>query len=328
MAVIIVAAAAWGQSVSTGSATSRGASVWTTTGNAQSSTENVYCGPGDMPSFGLSDGPATLPAACVYTGNSTGPATVKTICPSGQTQSITMPSPGLACDYSTIQAAVTASAGNPGIWYLIKATSTGLSSGTQNVYAECVAWPSGTGGSSSTWDWFTTDLYASLPPSGSRVNPGYVGTASLSGYPSYTPPASGVYMPKIRCGTTNTSTFALDASTSYKRFIGLEVTSLSGVAIQNSLFAMPLNGTFGSDHIIVDRSLIHGGDSPTWTNEAASVQRGVRMAGTYLAVVDSWVGRHCVFREPALELARNRTPSPGAPEPLPVRRGHTSSTTI
>src|SRR5581483_7412006 len=43
------------------------------------SAENRYCGPGDTPSFGTSDGPAALPTSCIYTDMAGTPAPGSTV---------------------------------------------------------------------------------------------------------------------------------------------------------------------------------------------------------------------------------------------------------
>src|SRR2546430_17691621 len=41
---------------------------------AHAQPDNRYCGPGDKPQFGTTDGPATLPQSCFYTAMSATPS--------------------------------------------------------------------------------------------------------------------------------------------------------------------------------------------------------------------------------------------------------------
>jgi len=70
---------------------------------------------------------------------------------------------------------------------------------------------------------------------------------------------------------------------SYWRFVGIEVTNTAGIRVSNKLVDFS-----GGNHMILDRSIIHGQDDPTF-NQTSEVQGGVNFNGSYLAVIDSWV---------------------------------------
>jgi hypothetical protein len=264
-----------------------------------------------MPSFGLSDGPAMLPVACVYTGNLTPPVTFKTICPSGQTQSASMPSPGSACDYSTYTAALEAVNDGCGIWYIIKSTTDGTPGGTQNEYKEpgsVANIPDGRACTASTWNWVTTDQYTGLPPAGQRITPAWIGVPSLAGYPAYAQPAvAGTYVPKLATKNINTGALGWCGSAAYWRFMGLEITSDIGTSDSAWLIGTLPSGAgscasnFGGDHLIFDRILVHG-QSGTWNSmQTGHVTKwGVRFNGTYNALINSYCAdfllaeSHCV----------------------------------
>jgi len=61
------------------------------------------------------------------------------------------------------------------------------------------------------------------------------------------------------------------------------VTNTAGIRVSNKLVDFS-----GGNHMILDRSMIHGQDDPTF-NQTSEVQGGVNFNGSYLAVIDSWV---------------------------------------
>ena len=78
-------------------------------------------------------------------------------------------------------------------------------------------------------------------------------------------------------------TLSADTTTAYLRVMGIEFTSAAGVAIDNKLIVLPA----GSDHIILDRDLIHCGDSKTLTHANAACSSGVSFGGTYEGLINS-----------------------------------------
>ncbi len=241
-----------------------------------SSDDSRYCGSNELPIGNVSDLPAQPIQKCVYTPLSATPATgpVKTVCSSG-------------CDYTTVQAAVNAAACG---WTIkIKSTTTGTPTGTQLTYSGRVTIPA-TSCTSANWIIMETDQASGLPVQGTRISPGWAGTPSLPGRPSYNQPASpGIYLPKLINSTTNQQTILCTAGMSHWRIIGLEVTSGSGVQILNSLIAC--NGT---DHVFFDRMLVHGGNNANWQDKDG-ITVGINLGGsTYAAVINSYIGDiHC-----------------------------------
>src|SRR5438309_4555591 len=87
-------------------------------------------------------------------------------------------------------------------------------------------------------------------------------------------------MPKL---ITNTATPLITITSSARiRFIGLELTTQSGIDFQN---VMVQNA--GNDHIIFDRIWMHGGNSPNEHSTSITKQGVVSNSFTYNAVVDS-----------------------------------------
>lgn len=299
--------------VQTAGRTSQSAAKSTPAIESAAGDDSYYCTPGETVTNLPQDGPAQPLQRCVYTAlGSYRPATIKTICPSGQKQSSTMPRPGSNCDYNTYTAALQATGDGCGIWYMIKSTSDGTPSGTQNEYTEpgnASNIPDTRTCTSSTWNWVTTDQFSSLPPEGSRITPAWTGTGSLPGYPSYGQPAvAGVYVPRLDTSSINAMPLSWCGSAAYWRFMGLEITTVAGVG-GSTWVVGTLPGTagrctsnFGGDHMIFDRMIVHGSANPTWHSDyhASWVKWGVRFNGTYDALINSYCGdflmaeSHCV----------------------------------
>jgi hypothetical protein len=282
--------------------------------NVNSSDDSIYCPESETASYPggvTTDGPATLPLTCVNTAIASWglPTTVKWTCPPGQLIPTDSPDGrgGKVCDFSTIAATLAAMPENgPGVWYKIKSTNgTSLANepfGAQNIYTENnLTMPPGVTGSKSAPVWITSDQYPNLAASGlgegQRATMALVGTpCNTSGctnaasgqttttYPQWSGPTTpGIYCPEIRNGGVNVPTFSADATTSYLRMMCIEFTSVAGVGIDNKLIVLPA----GSDHIILDRLLIHCGDSKTLTNTNSPCSDGVSLNGNYEALINS-----------------------------------------
>ncbi len=126
---------------------------------------------------------------------------------------------------------------------------------------------------------------SSLPAEGQRVTPCYAGVSSLQGRPSYncTNPVNVLAKVQMTNGGNGPLTFADGAN--FYRIIGLEITRQSG--IKGSAILIGLAGT--ADHIIIDRSWLHG-------NAQDETSNGFGMSGgTYIAVVGSYFNDfHCI----------------------------------
>ena len=279
---------------------------------ATSGDDSYYCTPSETASM-PQDGPAEPLQKCVYTAlGSYKPKTVKTICPSGQKQSPSMPHPGANCDYDAYTAALRATGDGCSVWYVIKSTSDGTPSGTQNEYTEpgnAANIPDTRACTTSTWNWVTTDQFSSLPAEGSRITPAWLGIVSLPGYPPYAQPAAkGVYVPRLQTSQTNAAPLTWCGSAAYWRFMGLEITTVAGAGGSTWLVGTLSGGStrcasnFGGDHIILDRVIVHGSANPTWHSDyhVSWVKWGIRLTGTYNALINSYCGdfllaeSHCV----------------------------------
>jgi hypothetical protein len=133
----------------------------------------------------------------------------------------------------------------------------------------------------------TSSPDSALPAEGQRATPCDAGVASLPGRPPYSCPNPHNVMAKVQNPTQGDGPFELDTGANYYRFIGLEVTRPAGALGTARLISG--NGT--ADHVIVDRSWLHG-------LAQDETQDGVGLNGmTYAAVVDSYFNDfHCISR--------------------------------
>ena len=245
----------------------------TLSGTGQSSVsngDNTYCALGNVSlTSGQFDGPAQLPSQCFYTGMDAmvqSTPVIKTICPSG-------------CDFSTIASALVAV--QPG--WTLKLQAVNPVGGALRTYTEnnlnlpmCAA---------NNWCILETDQISNpaFPGEGNRMTPCFAGVASQTDYPSYPCASAQILMPKIITNQTNTPVIT-NVNGGYWRLIGLNITSQAGTRI-GKLIQL---ATTGGDHVILDRSWVHGGDSDTGHNQT-EVQGNVQTSGNYLAVIDSWL---------------------------------------
>ncbi len=234
-----------------------------TLGGAPSPTgENAYCAPGDVARFGGVDGPATLPTACIYTAMSgtPSPGTVRTV-------------NGSNCNDPTTGLQATINAAAAGDTIVIPAGTT-----CQGSYT----FPAKSGADRNHWITVRTDQInnSRFPAEGVQATPCLIGLASVYGYPNYSCPAPSVLVPTLLASGGATP---LTVSGSYYRFIGIDVTKPYGTAQVNALVSLD-----GSDHVILDRMLVHGDN---WDQHTPNYDShiGVSTRGTYQAVIHSWV---------------------------------------
>src|ERR1035438_4972481 len=132
------------------------------------------------------------------------------------------------------------------------------------------------------WIWIrTSSPDSALPAEGQRVTPCYAGVASLAGRPSYSCANPANAMAAVQMPIEGDGPFQLAPGANFYRFIGLELTRPAGTPMPARLFSSQKT----SDHIIVDRSWLHGAlQDETYV--------GVSLNGiTNGAVVDSYFSR-------------------------------------
>jgi hypothetical protein len=126
---------------------------------------------------------------------------------------------------------------------------------------------------------------SALPAEGQRATPCYAGVASLVGRPQYSCANPQNVMAKVQIQTQGDGPFEFANGANFYRFVGLEVTRPVGTP--GSARLMWGKGT--SDHIVVDRSWLHGAPQD-------ETHDGVDLNGmTNAAVVDSYFSDfHCI----------------------------------
>lgn len=126
---------------------------------------------------------------------------------------------------------------------------------------------------------------SSLPADGQRVTPCYAGVSSLQGRPSYNCQNPTNVLAKVQMANGGNGPFNIADGANFYRFVGLEITRPTGV--KGSAVLISLVGT--ADHIIVDRSWLHG-------QAQDETRDGFSMAGgTNIAVVNSYFNDfHCI----------------------------------
>jgi len=131
----------------------------------------------------------------------------------------------------------------------------------------------------------TSSPDSALPAEGQRLTPCYAGVSSLPGRPAYNCPNPTNVLAKIQ--NDNLGPILLADGANFYRFVGLEITRPTGS--KNSAILIGLAGT--ADHIIVDRSWLHG-------QAQDETRDGVSMAGgTNMAVIDSYLNDfHCISK--------------------------------
>lgn len=128
---------------------------------------------------------------------------------------------------------------------------------------------------------------SALPPEGQRVTPCYAGVSSLPNRPAYSCTKPQNVLAKIsRSVRMGDGPIVFDSGANHYRLIGLEITRPVDKVPVVALIAPSQDAP--ADHIIIDRSWIHG----TAQDET---RRGVALRGTtHVAIVDSYLNDfHC-----------------------------------
>ena len=121
-------------------------------------------------------------------------------------------------------------------------------------------------------DWIiirTSSPDSALPAEGQRVTPCYGGVSSLEGRPAYNCPNPQNVLAKVQMRETRTAVLSdLANGANFYRLVGLEITRTDGVKGQRSPDLIEDKGDVRgtADHIIVDRSWLHGNaqDETRW----------------------------------------------------------------
>jgi hypothetical protein len=191
---------------------------------APPTTENAYCGKGNVATFGQKDGVAALPQACYYTALDGTPS--------------------------------------PGKQTYVPAKSDLAAAIGQAKCGDTLLLPAGTSFEARTlpskkcddqhYITVRTDTPDSkLPPEGTRISPAWAGVARLPGRPSFAQPAGG---PAKLLATIVVRRASGVVVGDHIRFIGIEWTTPDDADIGRML------STEHGDHVIFDRNWIHPAD--------------------------------------------------------------------
>ena len=134
------------------------------------------------------------------------------------------------------------------------------------------------------WIMVRTSDDSLLPAEGSRLTPCYAGVTSLPGRPALQCASTNNVLAKLVMPASASGPIIFAPGANHYRLMGLEVT--------RAVFPGPVYDLIefkGSvDHLVFDRLWVHG----TAQDETA---RGIALAGTYIAVVDSsFTDFHCI----------------------------------
>jgi hypothetical protein len=237
--------------------------------------DNRYCTAPRGAKFGAStDGPATLPSACINSALSSTPSSGATwsVCASG-------------CAYQTLQAALNAAACGDTIE--LAAGETFASGAITFPAKHC-----------DDTHWITVRTSTPdnlLPPEGTRMTPCWAGFTSLPGRPAFACPSGGApatsRLARIVIAPSNGSIFVRG---DHYRIIGLEVTRPTGGGVVSFFFNVG-----GGSNVVFDRLWLHG----TARDE---VTHGVMLSDSHhVAVIDSYFNDfHCVAKTGACSDAQ------------------------
>jgi hypothetical protein len=249
--------------------------------------ENFYCPAGaselteGSPIWGVNDGVAQLPTRCMNTGLAStpggthiggGPATTYT---PTDTTTLNAALSTLQCGDTIVLTAGNTYTGNftmpapacdGGHWITVKSSGAANS----NFPAEGVR---------------ATPCIAGIPNDAThgRSNPGY------PDYPcSYYPT---VLSAKISTGSANQPAVTFASGANHYRFIGVEITKVPETKLGAGIVELaPDAVTMGANHIIFDRSIIHGQPWNLSSSKNTETQGGVRGKNSqWIAVVNSWL---------------------------------------
>src|SRR5882762_2751640 len=249
--------------------------------------ENFYCLAGasefteGVPTWGANDGVVQLPTRCMNTamastpgGTHIGGAPATTYTPTDAT-TLNAALSTLQCGDTIVLAAGSAYTGNftmpapacdGGHWITIK--SSGVSS--PNFPVEGVrATPCIAG--------ITNDA------TNGRNNPGYPDYLCVS-YPA-------VLSAQIATGAANQPAITFAAGANHYRFIGVEITKVAETKLGAGLVEMSADSvTMGGNHVIFDRSIIHGQPWVLSSSKNTETQAGLKGKNSqWVAIVNSWV---------------------------------------
>jgi len=133
----------------------------------------------------------------------------------------------------------------------------------------------------------TSSPDSTLPREYHRVTPCYAGIVSLVGRPAYKCKSPSSTLAKIAMQSPGDGPLRFASGANFYRLLGLEITRTDG--LQGHARLISLEGT--ADHIILDRSWLHG-------NPHDETSDGFALSGgTFIGVIDSYFNDfHCISK--------------------------------
>jgi hypothetical protein len=219
-------------------------------------SENAYCGKGDVPQFGEKDGPAELPKTCYYTGMDGTPSPGRQIRVAAKSDLAAAVESAKCGDTLLLPA---------GASFEIRELSRKNCDDRHYITIR------------------TDTPDSKLPPEGTRISPAWAGVASLAGRPLYAQPAGG---PQKLLATLVVHRPSGAVVGDHIRFIGIEWTSDPAANIGR------LVSLEDADHIILDRNWIHPGEGAE-VGKGVGMIKGARVIALINSYVS---GLNCVAR--------------------------------
>ena len=267
--------------------------------------ENAYCAPGTSgeltegtPTWGTSDGPATLSSQCMNTAMSSTPSGMHI---GGGAAATFVPATG-----ATLANVLASSATS-----LVNLD--GTTSGSPAFYLQCgdtiqVAAGSSYQGSFTFPDracdgghWIVVKSSGvgngNFPGEGVRATPCLAGISNdatngynAPGYPPYSCPSyPAVLTAQLKTTATNNPAIQFTSGANHYRFIGIEATKQADVRVGALIPMAPDGQTQGANHVIFDRTLIHGQPWTLASGANSETQNGIAGKDSqWVALVNSW----------------------------------------
>jgi hypothetical protein len=219
-----------------------------------SGPDNRYCEAGDVPNFGIVDGPAVAPTACFMTAEASTPSPGAVIKVSSASNLQT------AIDNATCGQTLVLQAGQTYPGFTLRAKGCDA-----NHYITIRSSAAGSG----------------LPAEGVRATPCNAGVSSLPGRPALSCTSTSNVMARVAGVAKAAKIIGTDEGANYYRLVGLEVADTEANGASAGFYDLILLDT--TDHIIFDRCWIHG--SPIGEDV-----KGVEFTNSsYIAVIDSYI---------------------------------------
>jgi hypothetical protein len=305
LVIVCLCLPALGQATYSGSVADSGSAMYGTPGQGILAGENAYCPPGPSgeltegtPTWGASDGPAALSSQCMNTAMSSTPSGAHI---GGGGAATFVPATG-----TTLANVLASTSGS-----LVNLD--GTTTGTPSYYLQCgdaIQLTAGSSyGGSFTFPPLACDgghwimvkssgvANSNFPGEGSRATPCLAGISNdatngynAPGYPPYSCPSyPTVLSAQLKSITVNQPAMQFTTNSNHYRFIGIEVTKQTDVRVGSLIVMADDAVTQGANHIIFDRSVIHGQPWTLTSGANSETQGGIKAKNSqWVALINSW----------------------------------------